>query len=197
MISLRLRSKAFGDQAVLGAFELQVAAGDRVAILGPSGVGKSTLLRILAGLDSQFDGDITRPERMAMVFQEPTLLPWRSVADNLRLATGASRNTVVQSLDDVGLADHLDKYPGQMSLGQQRRVALARALTARPELLLLDEPFASLDADTAIGMRGLVGELIRDRDIGVVLVTHDRSDAAAIDATPLRLSGIPATLGAV
>jgi NitT/TauT family transport system ATP-binding protein len=194
MIHLRLVSKSFGQQAVLGGIDLKIKAGERIAVLGPSGIGKSTLLRIMAGLDRDFEGEIARPARIAYVFQEPTLLPWRSVAANLALTTGAGDGEVEAALAAVGLSEHVAKYPGQLSLGQQRRAALARALCARPEVLFLDEPFASLDETLADEMRGLVARLIDDSDMAVVLATHARADAVELGARQMQLAGTPARL---
>lgn len=197
MIRLALCRKQFGGQLVLGEIALVLHPGERLAILGPSGIGKSTLLRILAGIDRDFDGQLKSPRRVAMVFQEPTLLPWRSVADNLRLTTNASPASIAGVLDAVGLSAHAAKFPGQLSLGQQRRVALARALTAEPDVLLLDEPFASLDDALAEEMRELVVRLLSDSAMGLVLVTHARADAHAICARVVRLIGSPAQLASV
>lgn len=197
MIRLALCRKQFGGQLVLGEIALVLQPGERLAILGPSGIGKSTLLRILAGIDRDFDGQLKSPRRVAMVFQEPTLLPWRSVADNLRLTTDASPVSIADVLDAVGLSAHAAKFPGQLSLGQQRRVALARALTAEPEVLLLDEPFASLDDALAAEMRELVVRLLSDSAMGLVLVTHARADADAICPRAVRLIGSPARLASV
>jgi NitT/TauT family transport system ATP-binding protein len=194
MIHLRLVSKSFGQQAVLGGIDLKIKAGERIAVLGPSGIGKSTLLRVMAGLDRDFEGEIARPARIAYVFQEPTLLPWRSVAANLALTTGAGDGEVEAALAAVGLSEHVAKYPGQLSLGQQRRAALARALCARPEVLFLDEPFASLDETLADEMRGLVARLIDDSDMAVVLATHARADALDLGARQMQLAGTPARL---
>jgi NitT/TauT family transport system ATP-binding protein len=194
MIHLRLVSKSFGQQAVLGGIDLKIKAGERIAVLGPSGIGKSTLLRVMAGLDRDFEGEIARPARIAYVFQEPTLLPWRSVAANLALTTGAGDGEVEAALAAVGLSEHVAKYPGQLSLGQQRRAALARALCARPEVLFLDEPFASLDETLADEMRGLVARLIDDSDMAVVLATHARADAVDLGARQMQLAGTPARL---
>ena len=192
MIRLHLEGKSYGSKPVLGKLTFELMPGARAAILGPSGVGKSTLLRIIAGLDTDFEGTRTCPERLAMVFQEPTLLPWRTVADNLKLTTGADEGTVQEALRRVGLEGFDGQFPGQLSLGQQRRVSLARALAAKPEVLLLDEPFASLDAELADEMRALTEELISDTDMTVVLVTHAPEDASAIGAEIFRMGGAPA-----
>lgn len=195
VISARIKGKSYHGVPVLGPVALDVAAGEVVAILGPSGVGKSTLLRIIAGLDQDGAGTVDRPDAMAMVFQEPNLLPWRSVLDNITLvhrtlAPGAARDM----LDRVGLAGKEDLFPRQLSLGQQRRLALARAFAGRPEALILDEPFASLDPDTGAAMVALTKSLIDDLRPATLLVTHDQREAAALATRTLRLGGSPATL---
>lgn len=194
VISLRLRGKNFGPVAVLGPMDITVARGETLALTGPSGVGKTTLLRILAGLDTAFDGEITRPARMAMVFQEPTLLPWRSARDNIRLTTGVSAETAERLLGEVGLAGRGAALPGQLSLGQQRRLALARALAAEPELLLMDEPFVSLDPARIEEMLGLTARLLAGRDTAVVIVTHARAEAERLASRILLIDGAPARI---
>lgn len=192
---LELRAKTFGSQPVLGPLTLSVARGQRVALLGPSGIGKSTLLRILAGLDRNFDGRLTAPERLALVFQEPTLLPWRRAEANITLTTGATPARARALMAEVGLAGHEAKFPRQLSLGQQRRLSLARAFATDPGILLMDEPFASLDADTGARMLDLTEALLTRSGAGLVLVTHDPAEAARLGATALRLAGSPAVLG--
>lgn len=191
---LELRAKSFGRQPVLGPLSLEVARGQRIALLGPSGIGKSTLLRILAGLDRRFDGRLDVPERLALVFQEPTLLPWRRTEANITLTTGASPARARALMAEVGLAGHEAKFPRQLSLGQQRRLSLARAFATDPGILLMDEPFASLDAATGARMLDLTEALLTRSGAGLVLVTHDPAEAARLGATPLRLAGSPAVL---
>ena len=191
---LDLKEKSFGTRQVLGALSLTVARGERLAILGPSGIGKSTLLRILAGLDSDFRGRRQGEDRLAMVFQEPVLLPWRDAVANVTLPSGCDAATARDWLDRVGLSGHATQFPRQMSLGQQRRLALARAFAARPDILLMDEPFASLDEDTRARMLALTAGLLDGSDAGLVLVTHDPAEARALAARPLRLGGAPAQL---
>lgn len=191
---LELRAKSFGRQPVLGPLTLSVARGQRVALLGPSGIGKSTLLRILAGLHRRFDGRLDVPERLALVFQEPTLLPWRRAEANITLTTGASPARARALMAEVGLAGHEAKFPRQLSLGQQRRLSLARAFATDPGILLMDEPFASLDAATGARMLDLTEALLTRSGAGLVLVTHDPAEAARLGATPLRLAGSPAVL---
>ena len=192
---LDLTAKSFGPRLILGPVSLTVGAGQRVALLGPSGVGKTTLLRLIAGLDRDFAGTRAVPERLAMVFQEPTLLPWRTALANLTLPTGATRAEAAALMAQVGLAGREVAYPRQLSLGQQRRLSLARAFAARPGILLMDEPFASLDEATRDRMLDLTAQLLDSSGAGLILVTHDPAEAARLGARPLTLSGSPATLG--
>ena len=194
VIALRLTSKGFGDRAVLGPLALDIAPGEAVALTGPSGAGKTTLLRILAGLDQDFEGALSAPARIAMVFQEPTLLPWRDARANVALPTGAGAAAVDQLLDEVGLGGRGGAYPGQLSLGQQRRLALARALAAEPELLLLDEPFVSLDPALVEEMLGLTARALARRNVASVIVTHARAEAERLAERILVLGGDPARI---
>ena len=191
---LDLAGKSFADHPVLGALNLAVERGQRAAILGPSGIGKSTLLRILAGLDRDFHGQLQGGEKLALVFQEPVLLPWRRAVANITLPTGCDQAQARALLADVGLAGHEDKFPRQLSLGQQRRLSLARAFAARPDILLMDEPFASLDPDTAGRMLDLTARLLDRSGAGLILVTHDAAEAARLGAPPIRLAGNPAVV---
>jgi NitT/TauT family transport system ATP-binding protein len=194
VIALDLASKWFGARQVLGPVALEIAPGEAVALTGPSGAGKTTLLRILAGLDRDFEGGLAAPERIAMVFQEPTLLPWRDARANIRLTTGASAEAAEQLLGEVGLGGRGDAYPGQLSLGQQRRLALARALAAEPELLLLDEPFVSLDPALVEEMLDLTARVLARRSAASVIVTHARAETERLAERILVLGGDPARI---
>jgi NitT/TauT family transport system ATP-binding protein len=189
-----IHAKRFGATQVLGEIALEVAPGEIVALAGPSGVGKTTLVRILAGLDPAFEGRVADAGRVAMVFQSPTLLPWRTAEANIRLTTGAGPEAVHRLLAEVGLEGRADAFPGQLSLGQQRRLALARALAAEPETLLMDEPFVSLDEETAARMRALTLDLLAHRRIATLIVTHDLIDAAEMADRVVVLAGRPAVL---
>jgi sulfonate transport system ATP-binding protein len=172
-------TKAFGDRRVLDGVDLSLRPGEFVAILGRSGTGKSTLLRILGGLDPVFTGTADVPSRRAVVFQEPRLLPWKRVADNVRIGLpgAVGRRRAHAALDEVGLGDHVRAWPKTLSGGEAQRAALARALVREPELLLLDEPFGALDALTRIKMHVLLQELCRRHHPAVLLVTHDVDEA--------------------
>ncbi len=193
---------------VLEAIDLQVAAGEFVAILGPSGCGKSTLLRLVAGLDEPRTGAIAAdgapilgpdPSRILM-FQDPTLYPWRTVWDNAALgleARGllrAQRGRVDDALALVGLADFGAAYPRQLSGGMAQRVALARALVNDPRLLLLDEPFAKLDSLTRITMQAELIRLWQETGFTALLVTHDVEEALFLAQRVLVFSDRPARL---
>ena len=178
MIRVDVKGKSFGGMPVLGPIAFEVAPGETVALVGPSGIGKSTLLRIISGIDLDFEGEISRPEVVAIVFQEPTLLPWRTAAQNLMLIhPGLSEKAALSALESVGLGDKAAYFPGQLSLGQQRRLSLARAFAGQPELLVMDEPFASLDSDTAETMLGLTEALIAAHRPATLFVTHAKAEA--------------------
>jgi sulfonate transport system ATP-binding protein len=172
--------KQFGSHTVLDGFDLEIDRGEFVALLGASGSGKTTLLRALAGLTSVDSGVVLAPRRRTVVFQEPRLVENLRVRDNVILgqrATSAATAKGIAALEEVGLADRAGSWPGVLSGGEAQRVALARALVREPELLLLDEPFAALDALTRIRMQELVGELVEKHRPAVLLVTHDVDEA--------------------
>jgi NitT/TauT family transport system ATP-binding protein len=189
------RAASGGQLKVLDGLAFSLAGGEVAALVGPSGCGKTTLLRILAGLDRDFDGSVTLPAHgtLGMVFQEPRLLPWRTVEQNVRLAAPQATDAALEALfRTLGLAAHREHYPGELSLGLARRVALARAFAVEPDLLLLDEPFVSLDAALAARLREELAELVNRRPVTTLLVTHDVDEAIGLADRLLLLSVGPA-----
>lgn len=178
-VEIRGLHRTFGQTTVLKDLSLTLQAGEFVALLGRSGSGKSTLLRTLAGLDPAPAGVLTVPEAHAVVFQEPRLLPWKRVWQNvtLGLRTADAREAAEAALEEVGLGHRLNAWPLTLSGGEAQRVALARALVRAPQLLLLDEPFAALDALSRLKMQSLVGALWEAHRPAVLLVTHDVDEA--------------------
>jgi sulfonate transport system ATP-binding protein len=176
-VTTGLRRK-FGERAVIDGLALSIARGEFVALLGESGCGKSTLLRIVAGLDTDIEGQVTVAARRAVAFQAPRLLPWKKVWRNVVLGVpGAGRAEALAALTEVGLGQRANAWPTTLSGGEAQRASLARALIRQPDLLLLDEPFGSLDALTRLGAQDLVGELWRRHSPAVLLVTHDVGEA--------------------
>src|SRR5438445_9456039 len=174
--------RAYGSRIVIDNLNLRIERGEFVVLLGERGCGKTALRRALAGLDPIQGGRIAAPRRPAVVFQEHRLLPWDSLWRNVSLGLQVpdARGRAAAALSEVGLGERLDAWPRNLSGGQAQRVALARALVQEPELLLLDEPFAALDALTRIRMQGLVKELVARHQPGVLLVTHDVDEAIAL-----------------
>jgi len=179
---------------ILSNLAFRLGVGEVGAMIGPSGCGKSTCMRIVAGLDPAFEGSVERPPGpIAMVFQEPRLLPWRSVEDNIRLAAPRiTKAELAALLGRLGLADHKAHFPGELSLGLARRVALARAFAVKPSLLLLDEPFVSLDAPLARALESELVALIAEGPMTTLLVTHDVGEASRLADRIFVLSPRPA-----
>jgi sulfonate transport system ATP-binding protein len=178
-VELRGLTRCFGANVILQDLDLAIRPGAFVALLGRSGSGKSTLLRTLARLDPAPAGTLRVPAATTVVFQEPRLLPWKQVWRNVALGLRgtAPRQRAETALDEVGLAHRRHAWPLTLSGGEAQRVALARALVREPELLLLDEPFAALDALTRLRMQDLVNALWQAHRPAVLLVTHDVDEA--------------------
>ncbi|MFE7858008.1 ABC transporter ATP-binding protein [Streptomyces sp. NPDC057403] len=174
--------RRFGDRVVLDHLDLTIADEELVILLGPSGCGKSTLLRLLAGLDRPDGGRVEVPVRRAIVFQADRLLPWQRVLRNVTLGLhGADAEQRARDvLTEVGLAGREKAWPKELSGGEAQRVSLARALVSEPELVLLDEPFAALDAITRLRMHDLVRALRTRHQAAMLLVTHDVDEAIAL-----------------
>lgn len=215
---IRVENLTFAYQTGAPVFQdfcWQVAKGESWAVLGPSGCGKTTLLYLIAGLLTPASGHIfidgrriDRPRpRSGLILQDYGLLPWATVKENTRLGlrirafygpdgTHAPRDLPQDSdvdhwLDRLGLTEHADKFPGQISGGQRQRTAIARTLVLHPDLLLMDEPFSSLDAPTREGLQQLTLELREEQRLTLVIVTHSIEEAAFMGQKILLLSDPP------
>lgn len=201
-LEVAISGKAFTNAAgkrheVLRNIAFTLEQGEVGVFVGPSGCGKTTMVRILTGLDHDYQGSLSlpTPARIGMVFQEPRLLPWRSVEDNVRLAAPNADTATLSSLFEVlELGGHRSHFPGELSLGLARRVALARALAIEPDVLVLDEPLVSLDAALAARLRTQIATLIEGRPIVTLLVTHNLEDAARLGDRVFLLSARPASI---
>jgi len=205
LLQLALREKRFSAKSILRDVQLSLDAGEVVAVVGASGGGKSTLLRILAGLDREYAGTlrldgqalkgVTRD--IGFVFQEPRLLPWLTVAQNVAFdvaEAGIDTAWVETLLAEVGLAGYGATLPKALSGGQAQRVAIARGLYRRPRVLLLDEPFSAVDPFTRQRLQALLAEVLREHGITAVIVTHDVTEAVRLADTVLVIGERPATV---
>jgi NitT/TauT family transport system ATP-binding protein len=200
--SVRIDAKTFeraagGEIAVILGLAFELVPGTFTCLIGPSGCGKTTTLRVMLGLDTDFRGAVSqslRQARMAAVFQEPRLLPWRTVEQNIRLALPPQLvgKNLTPILDAVELTQFRRSYPSELSLGMARRVALARAFSVEPEILLLDEPFVSLDEPTANRLRQLLIDLWQSSPVTVLMVTHNIREAVRLADRLVILSPRPA-----
>jgi NitT/TauT family transport system ATP-binding protein len=202
-LELRIDAKRFLSAdgvsvEVVRGLKLRLEAGSFGVLIGPSGCGKTTILRIAAGLDPDFHGQLRTPGggRLGIVFQEPRLLPWRTVEENIRLALPADVANVdlADLIEVLGLGSHLARYPGELSLGLARRAAIARAFAVRPDFLLLDEPFVSLDEAVATRLRSELVALTTRTKVTTLFVTHDLEEAVQLGDHLFFLSDRPARI---
>jgi sulfonate transport system ATP-binding protein len=181
VVRIRGYGREFAGRTVLSGIDLDLAEGELVALLGTSGSGKSTLLRALAGLDPDAAGHVQVPRERAVAFQDHRLMPWKRVWRNVLIGVPkGTRADALAALEEVGIAARADAWPGTLSGGEAQRAALARAFIRNPRLLLLDEPFGSLDALTRLRMHALLRELCRRHHPATLLVTHDVDEAVAL-----------------
>lgn len=191
-VSIKGLTKTFGTKSVLSNVDLTIRRGEFVVLLGPSGTGKTTLLRVLAGLEVPDAGEVLVPKRRTTVYQEPRLVPSMRVLANVTIGQPSDANTrarALAALEEVNLKAHAHAWPATLSGGEAQRVALARALVREPELLLLDEPFAALDALTRGAMHTLVEQLFSRHKPAVLLVTHDVDEALQLADRIIVLEG--------
>jgi len=203
LLELHIEAKRYATQTILDRLSLNVARGEIVSLVGPSGCGKSTLLRIAAGLDLHYEGEVRingsrqygPTPQIGIIFQEPRLLPWLSVADNIGFEAGPGGGRdprVAPLLAEVGLATSGNAWPKQLSGGMAQRVALARGLFSRPELLLLDEPFSAVDAMTRMRLQALLLSVTRTHNTAALMVTHDLDEALYLSDRVLLMTSSPA-----
>ncbi len=182
-IQLQHVVKAYGDNVVLKDINFEIQAGEFISFVGQSGGGKTTLLRLIAGLEATNSGDIIiagqqlqgQNQGARVMFQDARLLPWMTVVDNLTFGSkdAQEKQRALALLERVELGEKADAYPSSLSGGQQQRVALARALMSDPEILLLDEPLGALDALTRLKMQQLVADIVAESNLTTILITHD------------------------
>jgi len=190
-------SLRFGKNTVIDRLSYEFEDGKVTAILGESGIGKTTLLNLIAGLNKPSEGELIREYgRLSYIFQEPRLFPWLNALENV--ATVSDEKTAKEMLSLMGLSDALGKYPAELSGGMKQRVSIARALAYDPDVILMDEPFASLDKERRGTVSDALFEMIRGRT--AIIVTHDMSDTKYADTVitltaPPNTSLIPNTLG--
>tara|TARA_R110001583_G_scaffold191541_2_gene356940 strand:- start:31703 stop:32539 length:837 start_codon:yes stop_codon:yes gene_type:complete len=204
MLDIEIVRKCYPDRGgrshiALADLRLQVQPGEFVCVVGPSGCGKSTLLNVVGGLDHDVSGRVTLDgsplqDGIGFMFQEPRLMPWLTVIENVLLVAGDDPTAPARACDllqAMELGDVLDAYPGRLSGGMQRRVALARAFVIEPRVLLMDEPFVSLDAPTADRLRAMLVSLWQRCNTSVLFVTHDLREALALGDRVCFMSGAP------
>ena len=200
MLNINIKAKYFHQQKIFENFLLQIPSGQFTAIIGPSGCGKSTLLNLICSLDSDFLGEITLDEKLprediGFLFQDSRLVPWLSVKQNLELVTKTNKEDKIFSLlAKVGLANFSNAFPSQLSGGMSRKVALCRAFINNPKLILLDEPFVSLDTPSAKELRGVFMDFYAEFKPTVVLVTHALTEALYLADRVVFLQKEPASI---
>lgn len=200
MLAVNIREKRYASsrEPVLADLELCLHSGEFCALIGPSGAGKSTLLQLISGLDTDYSGDIRiddqqgQAARLSYMFQDARLMPWLTALENVALVASGNVELALAALQSVGLQAEANQYPGQLSGGMQRRVALARAFAHQPQLLLMDEPFVSLDQPSAEKMRQLLLAMWQRDQPGVLFVSHNLDEAIALADRLVFLSPGPA-----
>ncbi|WP_338805622.1 ABC transporter ATP-binding protein [Pseudomonas chlororaphis] len=197
LLDIHVERKTFATTTVLDDIHLQLQPRETVSLLGPSGCGKSTLLRIVAGLEKDFQGQLlSQTERLAFVFQEPRLMPWLTVEQNIGFSDDEhyDRAWVAQLIEEVGLAGFAQALPKALSGGMAQRVAIARGLYSRPQVLLLDEPFSAVDAFTRMKLQDLLLQLAERHAIALLLVTHDVDEALYLSDRVLVMDNRPSRI---
>ena len=197
LLNIRVDRKSFASTTVLKNIHLHLQPREAVSLLGPSGCGKSTLLRIVAGLETDFQGELQRgAAQVAFVFQEPRLMPWLTVEQNIGFSDDRDYDKawVTQLIEEVGLSGFAHALPKALSGGMAQRVAIARGLYSRPQVLLLDEPFSAVDAFTRMKLQDLLLQLAEHHAIALLLVTHDVDEALYLSDRVLVMDNRPSSI---
>lgn len=203
MLSVKVKKKHLSGREVLGNISFDVPEGKIYSTMGKSGIGKTTLLRIISGLDEKYEGKVTLnnksivtpTKKIAVVFQESRLIPWKNVYENIEFATSPTdtdSSEINQVLNDVGYSQSTSLFPRELSGGMEKRVAIARALICKPQLILLDEPFSALDIDAKWLMQDLLKDYCMSKNVSMLMITHDIEEATYMSDSIIILDGKPA-----
>lgn len=193
--------KSFIDKTVLSNITLRVDKKEKVGIVGPNGTGKTTLLRIIAGLEKEYSGKVIVKGSVSMVFQEDILLPWMTAYENVELGmkykniNENKRKKIIYSIaEDLGILSHMDQYPNVLSGGTKRKISIARALALKPDILLLDEPFTGIDINTLDTLLNMLRKLPEKFDITLLIVSHQFAELVQVVDRLYVLSGYPSKI---
>ncbi len=197
MLKIDIHKKDFKEKKILGTIQIDVKQSELISIIGPSGCGKTTILKLISSLDEKYEGKITYKDKktidnLGFIFQDPRLLPWLTVKENIMLVSqDKDEQKVASLLQEVGLENYSDAFINTLSGGMKRRVSIVRAFVNNPEVLLLDEPFISLDHPTAQILRKLFFQFYQEYSPIALFVTHDINEALAVSNRILFLSKSP------
>ena len=186
-IEINIKKIHFGNLNIFKNFNMLLKPGTCIGLMGKSGIGKTSLLRIIAKIDNRFEGKLIGYKNVSFMFQEPFLLPWRTVEENISIATNAKHAEILKSLKNVGLEDKINSFPNILSLGEQRRVSLVRTMLFQSDLMLLDEPFASLDKTTKVFMHNIIYDYKLKQQQSMILVSHDERDFKGLTSKIINL----------
>jgi ABC-type nitrate/sulfonate/bicarbonate transport system ATPase subunit len=198
MLDINITSKEYQDNSIIENLKLEIKDNEFISIIGPSGCGKTTLLNIISEIDSDYLGSVSfnnkniKDSNIGVMFQDSRLIPWLSILENIMLVSiDKNEDLIKQSLHEVGLDEYMDSYPKELSGGMKRRAALVRAFINKPEVLLLDEPFISLDYPTAQSLRSDFMKFYHKYRPTVVFITHDLKEAISLSQRIIFLDSKP------
>jgi len=187
LIEINIEKIHFGNLSIFKNFNMLLKPGTCIGLMGKSGIGKTSLLRIIAKIDNRFEGKLIGYKNVSFMFQEHFLLHWRTVEENISIATNAKHAEILKSHKNVGLEDKINSFPNILSLGEQRRVSLVRTMLFQSDLMLLDEPFASLDKTTKVFMHNIICDYKLKQQQSMILVSHDERDFKGLTSKIINL----------